>query len=62
MTPHPESNRIKRAMQRCLPLMAPWSGDIYRFSGPTNFPRAFLKGHANLQEKILYLFPNRITM
>lgn len=34
MTPHSESDRLTRAMQRCLRLVAPWSGDVYRFAAP----------------------------
>jgi RES domain-containing protein len=34
MTPHPDSDRIKRAMQRCLASAGAWSGDLYRFSTP----------------------------
>lgn len=34
MQPHPHANRIARAMERCLPLAQPWSGDWYRFTAP----------------------------
>ncbi len=34
MTPHPDSDRLKRAVQRCLASAGAWSGDIYRFSTP----------------------------
>lgn len=34
MTPHPEYDRLARAVRRCLPLAGPWSGDVFRFAAP----------------------------
>jgi RES domain-containing protein len=32
--PHPESDRLRRAMERCAPRAAPWSGVVYRSASP----------------------------
>lgn len=34
MRPHPEYDRVARAVLRCLPLAGPWSGDVFRFAAP----------------------------
>jgi RES domain-containing protein len=34
MIPHPEGQRLHRALLRCLPLAGPWAGDLYRFAVP----------------------------
>ncbi len=36
MTPHADSDRIIRAVERCLSagLASPWSGDLYRYAAP----------------------------
>jgi RES domain-containing protein len=34
MTPHSDTPRLRRAVQRCLPFAGPWSGDTYRFAAP----------------------------
>jgi RES domain-containing protein len=36
MTPHPDSDRIVRAIRRCLSagLVGPWTGDLYRYAAP----------------------------
>ncbi len=34
MTPHPDSGRLARAIERCLPHLVPWSGDVYRSTSP----------------------------
>jgi RES domain-containing protein len=31
---HPESDRLTRAVERCLSLVGPWTGDVYRFAAP----------------------------
>lgn len=50
MTPHPETDRLTRAMQRCLPLVAAWSGDVYRFSAPRwSTPSELLTGAGALR-------------
>ena len=33
LTPHPDSDRLARAVGRCLPLAAPWAGDVFRATG-----------------------------
>ena len=34
MTPHPDSDRVRRALRRSAASAGAWSGDIYRFSTP----------------------------
>ena len=34
MIPHPEAQRLHRAMLRCLPFAGAWTGDLYRFAAP----------------------------
>ena len=34
VTPHPDYDRLARAVRRCLPLAAPWRGDVFRFAAP----------------------------
>ena len=31
---HPDSGRLARAIERCLPQLVPWSGDVYRSTSP----------------------------
>jgi len=32
--PHPELDRLRRAMRRCRPMAAPWSGVLFRSTSP----------------------------
>ncbi len=34
MLPHPESDRLARALSRCLDLAGRWAGDLFRFAAP----------------------------
>lgn len=42
MTPHPDSDRIRRAISRCGSLARPWSGDVFRFAVPRWATRSHL--------------------
>jgi RES domain-containing protein len=33
LPPHPDSQRIAKGIRRCLPLIVPWSGDLFRVTG-----------------------------
>jgi RES domain-containing protein len=34
MIRHPDSDRLTRALERCLPLAVPWSGELFRSAAP----------------------------
>jgi RES domain-containing protein len=50
MTPHPDSARLARAIERCIPHLVPWSGDVYRSTSPKYAGRDDLATGAGAKE------------